>query len=83
MPESVGMAEGPMRQSVMAKAKTRATKHTVRAIEVEKAANGWEVECRFNQPKGMNGSYIEPTKHVFTEAKEANKFLASKLGEMI
>ena len=80
--ESVGLATEPMKQPVMAKAKTKATKHKIRSVEVEMAMNGFEIECRFKQPKG-DGPYIESTKHVFTDAKEANKFLASKLGEMI
>ena len=54
----------------------------IRSVEIETAANGWEIECRFKQPKG-DGPYIESTKHVFTDATEASTFLASKLSEMI
>ena len=83
-PMAVGTG-GPMKQPVSAKAKgkTKATKHKIRSVEVETAMNGFEIECRFKQPKGMNTPYVESTKHVFTDAKEANAFLAEKLGEMI
>ena len=73
-----------MKQLVSAKAKTKATKHKIRSVEVETVAmNGFEIECRFKQPKGMNTPYIEATKHVFTDAKEANTFLAEKLAEKL
>ena len=81
-PMAVGTG-GPMKQPVSAKATTKATKHKIRSVEVETAMNGFEIECRFKQPKGMNTPYVEATKHVFTDAKEANAFLAEKLGEMI
>ena len=83
-PMAVGTG-GPMKQpaSAKAKGKTKATKHKIRSVEVETVANGFEIECRFKQPKGMNTPYIEATKHVFNDAKEANAFLGEKLAEMI
>ena len=81
-PRAVGMADGPMKQPVSAKADRTKMKHKIRSVEVETAMNGFEIECRFKQPKG-DGPYIESTKHVFTDAKEANAFLAKKLSEMI
>ena len=76
-PMAVGTG-GPMKQPVSAKAKTKATKHKIRSVEVETVANGFEIECRFKQPKGMNSPYIEATKHVFNEAKEATDFLGKR-----
>ena len=72
----------PGESTILAKADRSKMKKKIRSVEVETVANGFEIECRFKQPNG-NAPYIESTKHVFTDAKEANAFLAKKLGEMI
>ena len=72
MPKSIGMADTPMKQPVMAKADKSKMKRMIRSVEVETVSNGFEIECRFKQPM-LKAPYIESTKHVFIDAKEASK----------
>ena len=77
MAKSIGMAEGLKKKPATAKGTTSKAKRKIRSVEIETAANGWEIECRFKQPKGDGPTSRAPSTCSPTQRKPARSWRQS------